>query len=362
MNFGFILLVYETDFISLSCLFHTLAFSYITNKKGLIKHMNISDIAKLAGVSPASVSRYLNNGYLSEEKKEKIKAVIEETGYKPSTQAQTLRTGKSKLIGVIIPKIDSSSISQVVLGISSVLSENGYQILLANTFNNERKELDYIQTFNENFVDGIINLGTVSTREHAKAFKNMTVPAVVLGQNVSYASCIYHDDYNASLDLTKHVLSKGHKNIAYIGVTDKDKAVGVLRKNGFIDATSAASGVKTYVASGDFTMNNGYHNTAKLLKDHPDIDAIVCATDTIALGVVQYLNKHGLDIPGKIAVAGFGNSSGGQILTHPLTTIKFFYKECGIEGAKMLLEKLQSPETPCKSLMLGYEINEGASV
>ena len=324
--------------------------------------MNISDIAKLAGVSPASVSRYLNNGYLSEEKKEKIRTVIEETGYIPSSQAQTLRTGKSKLIGVIIPKIDSSSISLIVQGISSVLSENGYQIILANTFNDERKELEYIHTFNENFVDGIINLGTVSTKDHAKAFKNMSVPAVVLGQNVSYASCIYHDDYNASLDLTKYVLSKGHKNIAYIGAPDKDKAVGVLRKNGFTDGVRPAAGIKTYMASGDFTMESGYQNTEKLLKEHPEIDAVVCATDTIALGAVRYLNTHEISIPDKVSVAGFGYSNAGQILMHPLTTIKFFYKECGMEGAKMLLEKLRSPETPCKSLMLGYEINEGASV
>ena len=324
--------------------------------------MKISDIAKMAGVSPASVSRYLNNGYLSEEKKEKIKTVIEETGYKPSSQAQTLRTGKSKLIGVIIPKINSFSISQIVDGISTVLSENGYQILLANTFNNELKELEYIHTFNENFIDGIINLGTVSTKEHAKAFRNTTVPTVVLGQNVSYASCIYHDDYNASLDLTKYVLGKNHKNIGYIGVTDKDKAVGVLRKNGFLDAANSASGVKTYICSGDFTIDNGYQNTAMLLKEHPDIDAIVCATDTIALGAVQYLNKHGINIPSKVAVAGFGNNTAGQVLMHPLTTIRFFYKECGMEGAKMLLEKLANPDAPCKSLMLGYEICEGSSV
>ena len=128
-------------------------------------------------------------------------------------------------------------------------------------------------------MDGIINLGTVSTKDHAKAFKNMSVPAVVLGQNVSYASCIYHDDYNASLDLTKYVLSKGHKNIAYIGAPDKDKAVGVLRKNGFTDGIRQADGIKTYMAFGDFTMESGYQNTEKLLKEHPEIDAIVCATD-----------------------------------------------------------------------------------
>ena len=324
--------------------------------------MTISDIAKLAGVSPASVSRYLNNGYLSNEKKEKIAAVIEKTGYIPSTQAQTLRTGKSKIIGVIIPKINSNSISQVVYGISSVLSENGYQILLANTFNDAKKELEYLHTFNENFIDGIINLGTISTKEHAKAFSKLNIPAVVLGQNVPYASCIYHDDYNASLELTKRVIEKGHKKIGYIGVTEKDQAVGVLRKKGFSDAVNEHSGITAYYETGDFTLNNGYENAEKLLSEHKDIDSIVCATDTIALGAIKYLNRHGISVPSKIAIAGFGENNAGQILEKPLTTVKFYYEECGREGAKMMLDKLSVPDTPCKSLMLGYEIVPGGSI
>lgn len=117
--------------------------------------MNINEIAEQAGVSRAAVSRYLNNGYVSEEKKERIRKVIEETGYRPSTQAQMLRTKKTKMIGVVLPKINSSSISRMVAGISEVLSENGYQMLLANTDNNIEEELNYLEVFKENYVDGI---------------------------------------------------------------------------------------------------------------------------------------------------------------------------------------------------------------
>ena len=83
--------------------------------------MTIAEIAKLAGVSSAAVSRYLNNGYISDEKKQKIKQVIEQTGYRPSLQAQTLRTKKSKLIGIVLPKINSETISRIVAGISLIL-------------------------------------------------------------------------------------------------------------------------------------------------------------------------------------------------------------------------------------------------
>lgn len=106
---------------------------WYTTAKG--KSMNISEIAKLAGVSSAAVSRYFNNGYISEEKKEAIRKVVEQTGYRPSVQAQTLRTKKTKMIGVIVPKVASTSIGKIVEGILSVLNESGYQMLLAVTQN-----------------------------------------------------------------------------------------------------------------------------------------------------------------------------------------------------------------------------------
>ncbi len=111
------------------------------SKSGGGELVTIAEIAKLADVSRAAVSRYLNNGYISEEKKERIRKVIEQTGYRPSLQAQTLRTKKSKLIGVVLPKINSETISRIVAGISLVLSQEGFQILLANTENNVEKEI-----------------------------------------------------------------------------------------------------------------------------------------------------------------------------------------------------------------------------
>ena len=103
--------------------------------------MTIKEIAQLAGVSSAAVSRYLNGGYVSAEKKEQIRKVIEETGYRPSAQARILRTKKACLVGVVVPKINSESISRVTAGIEQVLSRRGYQMLLASTDNDPAKEL-----------------------------------------------------------------------------------------------------------------------------------------------------------------------------------------------------------------------------
>ena len=97
--------------------------------------MTIKEIAKLAGVSSAAVSRYLNGGYVSDEKKEQIRKVIEETGYQPSAQARMLRTKKACLVGVVVPKINSESISRITAGVEQVLSERNYQMLLAGRRN-----------------------------------------------------------------------------------------------------------------------------------------------------------------------------------------------------------------------------------
>ena len=126
--------------------------------------MNISEIAKMAGVSRAAVSRYLNNGYISDEKKKKIHTVIDKTGYKPSVQAQTLRSKKTRMVGVVLPRINSDSISSIVAGIVTVLNENGYQMILATTENNPAREIDYIRVLSRTHVDGIIFIATVFTK------------------------------------------------------------------------------------------------------------------------------------------------------------------------------------------------------
>lgn len=326
--------------------------------------MNISEIAKLAGVSPSAVSRYLNNGYLSQEKREAIAKVISETGYAPSSQAQTLRTKRTKLIGVIIPKIDSDSISQVVAGISEVLSQHGYQMLLANTDNQNNRELEFLHTFSQHMVDGVILLGTILTARHRTFMKRFRFPVVILGQLSDHASSIYHDDYLAAVKMTEYMIQKGHRRICYLGVTEKDIAVGRQRKQGFIDTMErfGLSVSDKNIRTGSFYMDSGYQNTPLLLKENPEADAILCATDTIALGAIKYLNEQHIPIPEHVAVAGFGDSKAASVLSPSLTTIHFYYRECGAEGAKILLEKIEQPDTPNKSLKLGFELITNESV
>lgn len=230
--------------------------------------MTIKEIAKLAGVSSAAVSRYLNGGYVSDQKKEQIKKVIEETGYQPSAQARMLRTKKASLIGVVVPKINSESISRVTAGIERVLSERGYQMLLAGTGNHAEKEVEYMKLFESYPVDGIILIGTMITAKHRKFLKETKVPVVVIGQHTRYANCIYHDDYNAGRTLGQVVGLKYGEKVAYIGVGREDKAAGAAREDGFIAGLKQA-GVslaedRRYIA--EFNIESGYRETMKLLE------------------------------------------------------------------------------------------------
>ena len=322
--------------------------------------MNIAEIAKLAGVSSAAVSRYFNNGYISEEKREAIRKVVEETGYRPSLQAQTLRTKKTKMIGVIVPKIASASIGRVVEGILSVLNENKYQMLLAVTQNNPKKELEYLSAFNDKQVDGLVLVATVFTPEHKRILKKISVPAVIVGQQLSGYCCVFHDDYHASYDLTKFLLEKGRIRLGYIGALQQDKAVGAERYRGFCDAVRdlGYGGLSENFVTASFSVASGYEQTGELLGKCEKLDGLICATDTMAAGAMQYLREHEIAVPEQILVAGQGDSEMARVTAPPLVTVHYSYEKSGELAVQMLMEVLGQKEAAFKEVKLGYYIVE----
>lgn len=327
------------------------------------ENVNINEIAKRAGVSRATVSRYLNDGYVSAEKSEMIRKVIEETGYEPSYQAQNLRKQVTKIIGVIIPRIQSEAVSRMVAGISEVLAKENYQLLLANTQNNEEEELKYLKTFRKNRVDGIIFMGTIFSKAHHKLLKEIEVPIVILGQQIDGFACVYHDDFHAAKEAATLLMEKG-KKIAYIGATSKDKAVGEQRRKGFLEAASEKGFEvpEELILECDFDMKEAYKSGKKLLEKEPAIDSILCATDRIALGVKKYLDEVGKAVPGEVQLMGFGDSSICQIVTPTMSTVHFYYESCGKEAARILLDIINSDEDQKRVMKMGYRIERNGSI
>ena len=320
--------------------------------------MNIAEIAKMAGVSSAAVSRYFNHGYVSEEKREAIRKVVEATGYQPSVQAQTLRTKKTKMIGVIVPKLASEPISKVVEGILSVLNESGYQMLLAVTQNDPHKEVEYLKAFDHKQVDGVILSGTVFQKEHHWVLKEMKVPVIIVGQQLTGYCCVYHDDYHSIYDMTSRFLQSGRKNVAYLSAVHEDRAVGMERCQGYLDAVRDAGDGNmegNYLIS-PFSETGAYEKTAELLEKNRNMDGLICATDRMALGAVQCLRDRGIDVPNQVLVAGHGDSLLARILQPPLLTVHYSYEKSGALACEMLLDRIRGKDAEIKEIKLGYTI------
>lgn len=325
--------------------------------------MNISKIAALAGVSSTTVSRFLNNGYVSQENREKIQRIIDETGYIPSAQAQTLRTKKTNLIGVILPKISSETVSRIVEGISVELTKEGYNILLGNTDLNIQKEIEYLNIFKNNQVDGIIFIATIVTPKHLEVMEKIKVPIVVVGQEIEGYSCVYHDDYGAAYNLTRAFIEKGCKHIAYIGVTQKDKAVGMERRRGYEEALKK-SGLEIdteIICEGEFSSESGYQNMKKILDTGKVIDGVFCATDNIAVGAMDYLKESQQDLD-SIYIAGIGDSKFSKVITPKLTSMHYYYKTSGLTAGRMILEAVKENKKIIKKVKLGFELQKRQSL
>lgn len=320
--------------------------------------MTIGDIAKLAGVSRAAVSRYLNNGYVSAEKKERIRLVIEETGFKPSFMARTLRTKKTCLIGVVLPRIHSDSISRVVAGIGNVLGRAGYEMLLCTTDNNPERELDFLTIFSKDRVDGVILLGTVLTPEHIRRLKEMPIPVVVIGQKLEGCTSIYHSDRLAARELTELLLGRGRTRIGFIGIMKEDRAVGFERHAGYEEAMRGAGlpVPENYYIRGDFSLESGYRSMEALYGQAPALDGVVCATDSLAVGAMMYLKDIERRVPEDLMLAGFGDNLITGVTTPSVTTIHFYYTESGELGAREILDMISGEAKKPKQIRLGYEL------
>ena len=298
--------------------------------------MDINEIARLAGVSRATVSRYLNDGYVSQEKRRLISRVIQETGYVPSQSAQQLRTGKTDLVSIIIPKVFSHSVGRMLSGITETFAGTTYHTVLHHTNNDPDEELRCLRAMGERQrSDGIIYMATVITAEHLEALKMLSMPIVILGQQIDGYSCVYHDDYRATFEVSKVALRHAQCPAC--------RAVGIEPK-------AEASVI------GDFTVESGYLCCEQLLETMPQIDAIVCATDHMAYGAITCLREYGRKVPDDVRVAGVGDSELSRILMPSVTSVHLFQKTSGREAAKMLLDAMDKGDDIPRQLKMGYEV------
>lgn len=324
----------------------------------------INDIAKLAGVSRSTVSRFLNkSGYVSEEAKENIKAVIEETGYIPSQSAKSLRTNKTSVIGVILPKISTETASRVMSGINRELGKYDYQPLLADTGLDKEKELRYLALLQSRNVDGIIVLGTNTDDKMAEAIKRLRIPVIVVGQEFDEIPCIVYPDYEATCEAIEYMIEKGRRKIGFIGVPESDPAVGIVRKKAYVDTLMKHQLMldKKHVQIGDFSIQSGYNAMQQIWKDSEEIDSVFVVTDRMAVGAVKFLKEKNIVIPEQFAIATTGASSLAEYIDPSLTTVDFLNEQAG-EKAATLIMQLISGEKVNEKLVHTYRLLKRNSV
>ena len=327
--------------------------------------MNMKELAKLAGVSPAAVSRYLNGGPLSEEKRRVIRAVIDKTGYQPDPAAKMLRTRSTDIVGLIVPKLDSESVSRLAAGASELLAVEGYSCQLSVSSNDPEKELAALQLFRSRSAAGVILMGTVQTSGIEAFLQNAPLPVVVAGQKFRGVPCVYHDDFGAALELTRLVLARGRRRLGYVGATELDAAAGLARHEG-VRAGLREAGLDTEIPTeiSSFEVEGGRAAMERLLRRAPELDAVICATDRMAFGAMQALKKAGKKLPEEISVTGIGDSWAGEHVAPHLTTAHFYYRTCGETAARLLIEQINGRErsAPVMQTMLSYTIKQRESV
>ncbi|MBE6072386.1 MAG: LacI family transcriptional regulator [Clostridium butyricum] len=307
------------------------------------RKVTIQDIANMVNVSKSSVSRYLNNGYVSEEKAEKIREAIEKTGFETNFFAKRLKTKKSKLIGIILPRIDSVTVGKLLAGINRGLEKEGYQGIILISELSIKKELANINSLYQQGVDGIIVNSIAITKEHIQLINRLNIPVMFTGQKNDLVDYIKINDYEAGRIMGNFLKEKNHKNVVFIGVNEEDKAVGIERKNGFIEAFKENNSNSTVtVIESDFSFIKAYEKSKEALKYNPT--AIVCATDNICLGILRYLHENGIKVPDEISVAGFGGYEVGTVSYPTLTTIAFDYESIGEQAAEGILKLIDEEE------------------
>ncbi|MBY9078327.1 LacI family DNA-binding transcriptional regulator [Paenibacillus sp. CGMCC 1.18879] len=305
----------------------------------------IADIANLAGVAKSTVSRYLNGGSISESTKMKIERVVNNTGYVPNTFAQSLKAKKTNIIGTIVPRLDSFASSQILIGIDEQLRNLNYQMLIANTAQNLDREIESLYNLYNQKVAGIILLATQITDIHLEAFETIKIPVILVGQQHDNVYSVVHDNELAGFEIGEYILKKGHRKVAYLGVSEADIAVGVKRKEGFRRALNEKDGCEVRYYETQFAISEAVIRAGEIIDSfHPSI--LACATDNIALGALKAAHVRGLNIPTDLSITGFGGYEVTEIIHPALTTIKFNYTNAGRDAANGIIKLVNGEMFP----------------
>ena len=318
------------------------------------KKPTLTEVAKHAGVSIATVSKVLSNTpYFTDETRDKVMASVDELGYVPNLAARALSSGKTHIITVVFPFVyDMFSADPLTLeileGVESETTKRGYNLLLSTPRLSETgPEENFLNLLKSGYLEGVVALDNVPVTSILKHVRKSRIPAVSIGYG-KHDYAVRSDDFSGGQQLMEHLVLLGHRNIAIVSVPPHMNLAVEERLAGFQQVIDEAgldfSNLPVY--EGDFSIESGNKVAQLILANHPETTAIVSVNDRMAIGVIQGIQARGLSVPADITVVGYDDILFAQLISPALTTINQRAHELGRVATQMLFDILanQKPE------------------
>lgn len=328
----------------------------------------LQDVAKLAGVSTATVSKVLSNTpYFTEETRDKVLRAVEELGYLPNLAARALSSGKTHIITVVFPYVydaifQDPMVMSILEGVEQECTDRGYNLLLSTPrLTDKGTDEVYQKLVQSGYLDGIIALDNVPLASVVEPALARSIPCVIIG----YHEAPYYvrsDDYNGGQQLFNHMVALGHRAIGIITVADNINFSLMERMRGLSDS-AIAHGIAfdtLPIAYGDFSVESGGAAIEELLEQHPDLTAIIALNDRMAMGAIRRAKELGRKVPQDLSVAGYDDIPSAAIFSPSLTTINQQGPALGRTSAQLLFALL-SGDTPSSVTLPVYLVERGST-
>ncbi len=319
--------------------------NYYEGIEGITMNLTIKDIAKMAGVSPATVSKIINNySGISEKTKKKVMDIIGETGYQPTFSAKALATKKSNLIGLIYAgkvNVDFTHpfFNEVVTSFKKTIGKLGYDIIM---FSNERFYQDngsYLARCRHFHVDGCLIIAGEEIEDAIYELDETDIPCIGIDLKLHgpMSSYVMTDNITLSSKVVQHLYLHAIRDIGYIG-GKQDSAIAIYREQGYLQAMNSLGLEinKDWVQYGDFHEESGYEAMKRILQSKTYPEAIFAASDMMAFGAIRAIKESGMRVPQDIRVIGCDDIDACRYSAPQLTTIKQDKDRLGRLAANML--------------------------
>lgn len=327
----------------------------------ILMPVTMKDIAKRAGVSIRTVSRVVNGqGEISEATTARIQAIIDELGYRPNQMARGLVSNRTNSLGYVVTNLLNPFYAEVAEGILDALRTQNYQMLLSSYRNSVREQRHILESLVAQGADGIIVFPMKESVSDILRFADKFRPVVVLNHNLKHPniSVVNNDVYRGGQMVVEYLVKQGHK---HIGMINAARSIQHIREQGFRAAMEAHAlpCSDDMLVPGDDDESDiigGMRATTRLLSLHPELTAIFCYNDLIAIGALQAAQALGRNVPDDLAIIGCDDIFMGEIVSPKLTTVRVNKNQMGRVAVELLLSMLEDKTAVGKAALLDVEL------